>query len=353
VQTKKYPYHPPYNTEVGEAAGILRNGGLAVFPTETVYGLGADAFSAESVSKIFDAKGRPPDNPLIVHIDSPSMLEQAAADIPPLAYRLMECFSPGPLSIVLSKHPSIPEIVTGGLGTVAVRIPSHPVARALISASGVPLAAPSANRSGRPSPTSFGMACSEMDGRADIILDGGDCEVGIESTVVSLTDSSAVILRPGAITAEMIRNRLHIDVTGAAEPSDIPLSPGTKYAHYRPDAQVLLSARMNDGLLYGWMDRFAGKTIGILRLFPEIMSEDGGEIRIRLDEIHAREMMTGTRVIERAFYSFEEYARELYRAFAEFDRMGADVIIAEGVEETGLGRALADRLRKSSGGEWV
>jgi L-threonylcarbamoyladenylate synthase len=353
MQTLKHPYRPPYRDEIGEAAGILRNGGLAVFPTETVYGLGADAFSAEAVSRIFAAKGRPPDNPLIVHIDSPAMLEQAASDIPPLAYRLMECFSPGPLSIVLPKHPSIPEIVTGGLGTVALRIPSHPIARALIAASGVPLAAPSANRSGRPSPTTFGMACDEMDGRADIILDGGDCEVGIESTVVTLTGDTAVILRPGAVTAEMIRNRLHIDVTGAAEPSEIPQSPGTKYAHYRPNAAVLLTARMNDGLLYEWMDRYAGKTIGILRLFPEIMREDGGEIRLRLDEIHARELLTGTRVIERAFYSFEEYARELYRTFAEFDRLGADVIIAEAVEETGLGRALADRLRKASGGEWV
>ncbi|OHD57454.1 MAG: threonylcarbamoyl-AMP synthase [Spirochaetes bacterium GWF1_51_8] len=353
MKTAVYPYKNPYHDEIREASELLRGGGLVVFPTETVYGLGANALLPDAVNRIFGAKGRPADNPLIVHLAEASMLEMAARDIPPQAYRLFECFAPGPLSIVLPKRLEIPDTVTGGLDTVAVRIPAHPMARELIALAGVPVAAPSANRSGRPSPTGFAAACAEMDGLADCILDGGDCEIGIESTVAALDNGRIVILRPGAVTAEMIKNRLHIEVAGAPDSPDAPRSPGTKYAHYKPDAEVIVAPRMNDGLLFGWMERLAGKTLGILRLFPEVMTDDSTAIRARLEKLSAHEASTGCRVIERAFYSFEEYARELYRSFAELDGMGADRIVAEAVETNGLGRAIMDRLGKASGGKII
>ncbi len=229
---------------ITRAARIIRDGGLVGMPTETVYGLAASAYDAEAARKVYAAKGRPSDNPLIVHIETPKQAEEIAF-VPAVYYRLAQAFMPGPLTVIMPKRSNIPEGVTGGLDTVAVRCPSHPVARALIRAAGVPIAAPSANRSGRPSPTTAQHVLFDMNGRIDMILDGGSSDIGLESTVIQLTAGGCKILRPGAVTAEMllaICGEVLIEkaVTDPAAVGDKPLSPGMKYKHYAPKAEVVL-----------------------------------------------------------------------------------------------------------------
>ena len=229
---------------IARAGAIIRGGGLVGFPTETVYGLGASALSTAAAEKIYAAKGRPSDNPLIVHVAEPAQAEQIAY-VPPVYYKLAEAFMPGPLTVIMPKRDCIPSGVTGGLDSVAVRCPSHPAARALIAAAGVPIAAPSANRSGSPSPTTAQHVLADMDGRVEMILDGGPCEIGLESTVIKLTDDGCIILRPGAIT-EIMLARVCGNVTvsrAVVDPAlagDKPLSPGMKYKHYAPQAEVVL-----------------------------------------------------------------------------------------------------------------
>lgn len=223
---------------VDSAAHVIGGGGIAALPTETVYGLAASGLDERAVSKVFEAKGRPSDNPLIVHISDLNMLREVVSDIPEKALALMRAFWPGPLSIILPKLPCIPTVVTGGLDTVAVRMPSHPVMRAVIARAGVPIAAPSANISGKPSPTSAAHVQHDLSGRIPLIIDGGACGVGVESTVMDMTGQKPVILRPGAVTAHMVSQ-----VTGdvkiyAGTLSGTPPSPGMKYRHYAPKASV-------------------------------------------------------------------------------------------------------------------
>lgn len=235
---------------IARAGAIIRGGGLVGLPTETVYGLGASAFSAEAAGKIYAAKGRPSDNPLIVHVAEPPQAEQIA-HVPPVYYKLAEAFMPGPLTVIMPKKDCIPSGVTGGLDSVAVRCPSHPAARALIRQAGVPIAAPSANRSGSPSPTTAEHVLADMDGRIEMILDGGSCEIGLESTVIKLTEDGCVILRPGAVT-EIMLARVCGNVTvsrAVVDPAlagDKPLSPGMKYKHYAPRAEVVLVDASDD-----------------------------------------------------------------------------------------------------------
>jgi L-threonylcarbamoyladenylate synthase len=226
------------------AAAIIREGGLVGMPTETVYGLGASALSAQAAEKIYAAKGRPSDNPLIVHVAFPEEAE-AIAHTSELYYALAKRFMPGPLTVILPKKNTVPAGVTGGLDTVAVRCPSHPAAHALIRKSGVPIAAPSANRSGSPSPTTAQHVYRDMDGRIDMILDGGPCEIGLESTVIRLTEEGCEILRPGAVTEFMLAEvagsvSVAKAVIDPALAGDKPLSPGMKYKHYSPNAEVVL-----------------------------------------------------------------------------------------------------------------
>lgn len=229
---------------IGRASKILQSGGLVGFPTETVYGLGASALDADAAAKIYAAKGRPSDNPLIVHIAEPRDAESLAF-VPPVFYRLAEAFMPGPLTVILPKKDCVPDGVTGGLKNVALRCPSHPTAQMLIRESGLPIAAPSANRSGCPSPTTAEHVLRDMDGRIEMILDGGPCEIGLESTVIRLTDDGCEILRPGAVTEIMLARVCgSVSVAKAVvDPSlagDKPLSPGMKYKHYSPNAEVIL-----------------------------------------------------------------------------------------------------------------
>ncbi|MBQ8351043.1 MAG: threonylcarbamoyl-AMP synthase [Clostridia bacterium] len=229
-----------------QRAGILlRQGGLVVFPTETVYGLGADATDANAAKKIYAAKGRPSDNPLIVHVAAPEDAEQYAS-VPPLYWRLAETFMPGPLTVIMPVKESIPKTVTAGLSTVAIRCPSHPVAHALLLAAGVPIAAPSANLSGSPSPTCAAHVIDDMNGRVDMILDGGDCDIGVESTIVKIEpDETLTLLRPGGITQEMLEavaGKIQIAeaVLGSLPEGAVALSPGMKYRHYAPRAPLFL-----------------------------------------------------------------------------------------------------------------
>jgi len=230
------------------AANMIRSEKLVVFPTETVYGLGANAFSDSAVTRVFEAKGRPQDNPLIVHLSDAEQIQEVADfsenSVSDVVKRLLDAFSPGPLTLVLPKSPKISNRVSAGLPSVAIRIPSHPVAQEFLRLCGVPVAAPSANLSGRPSPTRFNMAWHDLEGRVDAIIDGGECSVGLESTVVRVTKECIFLLRPGSVTAEMLK-----DVSGLPivqpKPAGKTESPGVRYAHYQPNAEVYLADKIS------------------------------------------------------------------------------------------------------------
>ncbi len=249
-------------TALEKAGEILRNGGLVAFPTETVYGLGASALSPTAAEKIYAAKGRPSDNPLIVHVAHPEDADELAITSS-LYYELAERFMPGPLTVIMPKRECVPDAVTGGLSTVAVRCPENKTARRLILAAGVPVAAPSANRSGRPSPTSASHVKLDMDGRIDMLIDGGDCEIGVESTVVTIVDGRCTVLRPGAVTEGMLSevcSSVSVDkaVTDPALAGEHPESPGMKYKHYAPLADVIL-AEGNLGDFVSYVNENAGE----------------------------------------------------------------------------------------------
>lgn len=336
--------------ELGPPAELLRAGGLVVFPTETVYGLGASALCDHAVARIFEAKGRPQDNPLILHLASLQQLESAVSYLSPAAAMLMEGFTPGPLTVVLPKSAEISERVTAGLPTVGVRIPSHPVALEFLSLCGVPVAAPSANISGRPSPTSLEMALSGLDGRVEAAVDGGFCEHGVESTIVRCTDEhEVVVLRPGAVTVEMITQLLARKLPGVvvkgpqgadgfgSEPGQQqprgfrPEAPGMSYKHYQPRADVFVTEGADGGAL---RKRFRGKRFGVLA-FMRPPSGIGP--------------MTPVYVMS----SPEEYAHLLYRKLLWFDGQGCTVIVAELPPPLGIGNAVRDRLLRAAAGRRV
>ena len=235
-------FHPESDPNaVRDAAAILRRGGLLGIPTETVYGLGADALNEDAVSRIFLAKGRPQDNPLIIHVPDASWLERYCRDVPPAAYRLAERFWPGPLTMILPRRDIVPLQTTGGLETVGVRCPNHPVTLAIIEAAGVPIAAPSGNTSGRPSPTTAAHMIEDMDGKIDGIVDGGPCTVGVESTIIDLAVTPPRLLRPGGLPLEALEEvlgKVAVDkaVTGLLAAGERPRAPGMKYRHYAPSA---------------------------------------------------------------------------------------------------------------------
>lgn len=255
LATKVVTITDPIGNEalLNQAGQIIREGGLVVFPTETVYGLGGNATNAEAAGKIYAAKGRPSDNPLIIHIEKPSDAEKYCYTND-FYYRLADKFMPGPLTVILPKKDTIPHSVTGGLDTVAVRCPAQPVARALIAAAGVPIAAPSANLSGKPSPTNAEHVIQDMMGRVDMVIDGGACEIGLESTIVSLHGNTATLLRPGAITYDALccvcdKVEIAAAVSHQLAENERPLSPGMKYKHYAPSAPfVLLDGTAEDVL---------------------------------------------------------------------------------------------------------
>lgn len=328
--------------ELGEAARILREGGLVAFPTETVYGLGANALDEEAAKKIYAAKGRPSDNPLIAHISSPEELKQLAAEIPDMAKKLMDCYWPGPMTLVFKKTDLVPYGTTGGLDTVAVRMPSDPVAKTLIRLAGVPIAAPSANSSGRPSPTTADHVWQDMEGKIDMIVDGGPVGIGLESTIIDVTGPVAMILRPGAITIEMVRETLgeaEMDpaILGPMKEGEHPKAPGMKYRHYAPKAPLTL--------VEGEMDQVV-KTIN--RLAREALKEGKKVGIICTDETRTcypagMIQSIGIRAKE------ETVAHNLYAVLREFDDLGADVIYSESFPGDQIGQAIMNRLTKAAG----
>ena len=324
-----------------EAAQLLKKGGLVAFPTETVYGLGANGLDGEAVAKIYKAKGRPSDNPLILHIAEQQEIAQLVTDIPANAQVLMDRYWPGPLTVVLKRSEIIPDIVSGGLDTVGVRLPASIVARQLISLAGVPIAAPSANTSGRPSPTSAQAVLADLAGRIDGVIDGGICNIGVESTVVDCTTPVPTLLRPGGITVEMLVDTLgEIEIDPALNGSVdyVPRSPGMKYTHYAPIAPMILvegaHSQVEDLIL------------------EEIQKavEKGQKVGAIVSAQTAEKLPSA---VAAAVYGQRsqtaEIATNLYTALRSFDDCPVDVIYAEGIGEQGLGLAVMNRLRKASG----
>jgi L-threonylcarbamoyladenylate synthase len=305
---------------IARAADLIRAGRLVAFPTETVYGLGADGLSAEAVRRIFRAKGRPADNPLILHLAAPDAIDAIAVGNV-LARRLAARFWPGPLTLVLPRCASVPPEVTAGLDAVAIRQPDHPVALALLAAVGRPLAAPSANPAGRPSPTSAQHVAAELEGRIDAVLDGGPCRIGLESTVLDLTRKDAVILRPGATTAEQLAEVLGYLPAPPNENEDTAASPGVRHVHYRPRCRI--------------------------RLFepeaPPVIGARDGLL-----------CFTAPESGRRAFYSvrpksLEDWAHGLYALLRKADAAGVETLHVERPPARGIGLALRDRLARAAG----
>ena len=330
-------FHPESDPNaVRDAAAILRRGGLLGIPTETVYGLGADALNEDAVSRIFLAKGRPQDNPLIIHVPDASWLERYCRDVPPAAYRLAERFWPGPLTMILPRRDIVPLQTTGGLETVGVRCPNHPVTLAIIEAAGVPIAAPSGNTSGRPSPTTAAHMIEDMDGRIDGIVDGGPCTVGVESTIIDLTVTPPRLLRPGGLPLESLRQVLGevaVDkaVTGLLAAGERPRAPGMKYRHYAPHAPVTVvtgaperSARRIQGLL--------SDTAGVI-CFDEYAPLFPGHIIHKLGPAADKSAQ----------------ARHVFDALRTFDGTDVTEIFAQCPDDGGLGLAVANRLKKAAG----
>lgn len=293
---------------VGEAAAVVIRGGLVALPTETVYGLGANARDPGAVRRIFAAKGRPPDNPLICHVADAGGLELLARNVPPLAAELAARWWPGPLTLVVDAAPWVPQVVTGGLSTVAVRVPAHPVALAVLSAAGLPVAAPSANRSGRPSPTTAAHVVDDLGAEVDLVLDAGPCSVGVESTVVDARGDIPLILRPGAVSAEDLGVGTGQVVPGSAA------SPGTRYRHYAPACAVEIALPRE----------------GAAR--AAALAAEGRRVRLVAPGDAA------------------ELARTLYASFRSAEAEHADVVVVEAVEEHGLGRAVMERVRRAARG---
>ena len=329
------------STEIQQAGRILREGGLVAFPTETVYGLGANGLDAAAVGKIFQAKGRPADNPLILHIADREALASLVREVPTWLEPVLERFWPGPLTVVLPRADCVPDIVTAGLDSVAVRLPSSLVARELIRSAGVPVAAPSANLSGRPSPTTATAVMADMAGRIEMVLDGGACEIGLESTVLDCTAAIPTILRPGGVTQEMLAaclGQVQASGEGRMEAAEVPRAPGMKYRHYAPAAPLrLFSCDAIDGET-GLLQQLraaqcSGQKVGAV-VSPETAAflPAGVEVAIHGSRANPAAAATG-----------------LYQALRWFDTHPVDVIFAEGVPEKGIGRALMNRLHKAAG----
>lgn len=324
-------------------AEILRNGGLVAFPTETVYGLGADGFNQEAVRKIFIAKGRPVDNPLILHIGHRDRLPEVAEGVSEAVIQLAKIFWPGPLTLILKRRATVPAVVSAGLETLAVRCPSHPVALALIETLGHPIAAPSANLSGRPSPTTADHVLEDLAGRIDAVLDGGPTPLGIESTVVDMTSAPPRLLRHGAVPLEELLRFIPGLAVGEGEGMVArPSSPGMKYRHYAPRTRLVLI----EGEPEKVADRVAQESS---RLFREGLS-----VALLLTEETAqvvREMLHAGNVQLRTLasrYQPQEVATRLFSVLREVDRLGVDVIIAEGIPAEGWGTAVMDRLVRAA-----
>ena len=335
METKIF-YPEKEHTAIAEAAEILRRGGLVGIPTETVYGLGADGLNEDAVRRIFEAKGRPQDNPLILHIPSANWLERICRDVPPAAYELAERFWPGPLTMILPRRENVPLRTTGGLETVGVRCPDHGVTLAIIEAAGVPVAAPSGNTSGRPSPTAAAHMIEDMSGRIDAIVDGGSCRVGVESTIIDLTVTPPRLLRPGGLPLEVLEEVLgEVAVDQAVRAKlgegEKPRAPGMKYRHYAPQAPVTVvtgSPQRSAAWILGHLPSQAG-----VICFDEYAPLFTGHV------VHC----LGPADDQAA------QAQRVFEALRAFDDTSVTAIYAQCPDERGLGLAVGNRLKKAAG----
>ena len=331
---------------INQAGEIIRQGGLVAFPTETVYGLGADALNEEAAAKIYAAKGRPSDNPLIAHIADLEMLKPLVEEIPPVAEKLMDAFWPGPITIIFKKKSIVPDSVTGNFGTVAVRFPSNKIARSLINAAGVPIAAPSANTSGKPSPTRASHVLFDMDGKIDMIIDGGPTRFGLESTIIDVSTDVPTILRPGAITSEMIETVIgYVEIDPAVRGGAVktaPRAPGMKYTHYSPNARVIL-VKGEDEKVVEEINRLVEeqKSLG---LKAGVMTTD--ENKDKYNNADAV-LSLGSRTDD------EQIGANLFKMLRKFDFLGIDVVYSEVFDESGEGSAIMNRLRKAAGNSFI
>jgi L-threonylcarbamoyladenylate synthase len=319
---------------IAAAATALAAGELVAFPTETVYGLGANALSAEAVAGIFKAKGRPSDNPLIVHIGDFDQVDRLVREVDARARQLMEAFWPGPLTLVFEKADAVPEAVTAGLHTVGIRMPSHPVALELLRKAGVPVAAPSANLSGKPSPTDAAHVMADLEGKVAYVVDGGPCDVGLESTVLDLTEDIPTILRPGGVTLEAIARvigevRLDPGLSGDARPK----SPGMKYRHYAPEGRVILFTGDGDRIGRAMEEALAtakagGQSVGLVLRQTRPFAKKADRVYLLPDVTDAQ--------------------REIFRILRAMDDGGIDVILIEGYPPDDAGLAIMNRLAKAA-----
>ncbi len=323
-----------------QAAAVLRQGGLVAFPTETVYGLGANGLDPRAVAKIFAAKGRPADNPLILHIADVHEVEKLAKKVTANAAALMAKYWPGPLTVVLERTRLVPDAATGGLDTVAIRLPDSPVARELIRLAGVPVAAPSANTSGRPSPTTAADVLADLSGRIEVVIDAGPCGIGVESTVVDCTTPVPTLLRPGGVTLEMLAETLgEVEVDPALGGEHVkPRAPGMKYTHYAPAAPMTLYEGETEAVATAIAAAAAGLVAAGRRVGAVVADETA-----RLLPPQAATATYGARG------DLAAAAAGLYSALRYFDAVPVDVILAEGVAESGIGLAVMNRMRKASG----
>lgn len=316
------------------AGKIIKQGGLVLFPTETVYGLGANGLDEDAVKKIYIAKGRKQDNPLILHVSNFDMVSKIAKDISDIEYTLMKTFWPGPFTIILNRTKIVPDIVTAGLDTVGVRMPSGEIARALISYAEVPIAAPSANISGRPSGTNISDIFEELSDKVDYIVDGGECEVGLESTVVRVVDGVPTILRPGKISPEDIQKavgavKIDEHILKNIEPDEKVLSPGMKYRHYAPKSQcVLIYSEDNEKMV---------------KKIQEISKEYTNPLVISCIE-NAKYYEVNHKIIYGAKENLNEIAQNIFKDLRKVDSFHPDIVIIEGVKNQGIGLAIMNRL---------
>ena len=328
-------------TQLHKASSIIKEGGLVATPSETVYGLCANALDSVAVANIFKAKGRPNDNTLIVHISSLDMLYPLVKSIPPKATSLINAFWPGPLTLIFEASDIIPQDVRAGLPTVAIRFPSHPIMHDLIKESGVPIAAPSANTSGKPSPTNAARVIDDLFGKVDAIIDGGDCSVGLESTVLDITREIPTVLRPGGITEAMIKEvvgEVQIDPALISNDSDIkPISPGMKYTHYSPDAQVIIVKGDIESVICEINERIQiakdnNQKVGVLAT-DETLS------RFNCDSVLSVGSMS----------NLNQVAAHLFEVLRKFDDEHIDIVYSLAFPEIGMGKAIMNRLEKSAG----
>ena len=326
---------------IEEAGAIIRDGGIVAFPTETVYGLGANALDEEAVKKIFIAKGRPQDNPLIVHVCSKNISE-LVKEVPEVAQRMIDKFWPGSLTIILEKNDIIPNMTSANLNTVGIRMPSSEIALKLIELSKRPIAAPSANISGRPSPTEVERCIEDLNGKVDYIIGGESSDIGVESTIIDCTVNPPLVLRPGGITLEMLKeidSNIEIDSALKSKPTENfkPKAPGMKYRHYAPKAHLKIIKGKNE------------KTIEIINEILENYIEKGNDVAILTTDENLNKFNSGKVISLGSENNLNEIAKNLFETLRKCDDLGVQHILCQGFEEKGVGLAIMNRLNKAAG----